>query len=31
MLGTLFLIGCVAYSILLFRGLEESTYEEEVI
>lgn len=31
MLWTLFLIVCVAYSILLFKGLEEATYEEEVI
>lgn len=31
MLGTLFLIGCVAYSVLLFRGLEETTYEEKII
>ena len=31
MLGTLFLIGCIAYSILLFKGLEEASYEEEVI
>lgn len=30
MLGTLFLIGCVVYSIVLFKGLEAS-YEEEVI
>lgn len=28
MLATLFLIGCVAYSIILFKGLEKSTYEE---
>ena len=31
MLATLFLAGCVAYSIVLFKGLEEASYEEEVI
>lgn len=30
MLATLFLIGCIAYSIVLFKGLGAS-YEEEVI
>ena len=30
MLATLFLIGCVAYSVLLFKGLEVSC-EEEII